>query len=983
MDIDPFTLHFLFDAYLSNNLGANSLKTYEKFIQKDLVYLGDEIKEKLNLFYSINKNLGILFNGIWFAWNKRRPPISDRDKTNFNQLINAINIKTTPNGNIPSVEKAMTYKSPEDYLNLQLNNYILDTHDELFYLSGWANCKGGHLMGLYYKKNTNDDKYTLVITNSGGGISDKLHDLPLPLSFSSPKRRCILHYKDITKKDILIILNISFTCKIIYNIYMKNELYKCLNTVLINYNVINNDSYYGYGQLSGSCTFYGIYYFILYLSIISNKHVEHIKFFKNLKKKELKNIVDKYEEIEEIKINTEKMNIINILNTIYLDNFNEEYKNKLKSLINKFKVNVSKYLEFSKPFKKIIPRFTFLFNRDNLIESNTIENVIVKTFNTIKESKDILDQFHNLEKLLYYTSIKINLFKDKNPNRDPWSSDIISINMLMDNVDVLGKFNISFLLQLITNVMIFLYKQIKEQTKFDNSKNDDLLKLIYQITCKYFGTNNISEFIKNRIDSDWKINNFLLINIVLILNKKQFRIIKPNAILLEDEKNQLHIKLCYYMDNANIRNNDIYFIDDLIENICNYNIYLPLDIENNDYFENWNLLYEKNPQLISEVTSDAIDTTDILVELVDMSIKDKNIVRKFLQFDKRSKIFLLSRILLNLFVFRKNENISCPKKIITRKSDDIFKSNHIFEFNPEKCFIYNINIEIHNNIQSWDTINENIYINIFDTNDILLKKVITTESSIKIEKMISLNKIIKIEIQRKTKTKFKFSYNITRLNEYHDINYIQDGSEHFKYNIYNDNEYIEKLSLKFKNNLHLFNYFNDKIIILNNIITEVYFIRIIDDSFRLPNKKENLFEETNINETNLYNYKKVLYELIKTIITDNISNFIENLFKLSDICFFTIIYHILISKFVFNKNQQSEIIKRIKYSSNENKYYQQIFNIISDIISGQNDNINNIIEFYRKYYRCDDISNNIYYIYCYFIKIILILNSVRSYSEKL
>ena len=197
---------------------------------------------------------------------------------------------------------------------------IFKDKDKIFFPSGWKTPEGGHLIGLFMIKQTDSEKYTVIITNSGSGVNnhnvlenkyqviceikDMLIDDVLKLIVLSRAHKKPKYSKNISKIDLneriwnagksqtLIELgagevvdeynelvdkldNILDEKKIMDYIYgpeilNENNYYGVLKSILDIKKCRQDEWTYALPQLSGSCTFYGILYMIRYICNIMN-----------------------------------------------------------------------------------------------------------------------------------------------------------------------------------------------------------------------------------------------------------------------------------------------------------------------------------------------------------------------------------------------------------------------------------------------------------------------------------------------------------------------------------------------------------------------------------------------------------------------------------------------------------------------------------------------------------------------------------------
>lgn len=249
-----------------------------------------------------------------------------------------------------------------------LSSKIL-SNNEIFLPSGWVSNSGSHLIGIYFKKNIND-MYTFVMTNSGDGIENhKTQD----------DKYMLICEKEVTLEQIKQIVNVYIMGNIIDTkfssiassndsngingseqknnlneiIDINSDIDKIANRYSVDdvnnadqfYNMLknvfnvgkftdisfsNDDIYYYYPQLSGSCSYYGIFYFLFYYSYKKGElHRFQVDYF-IIRKNQATSIIEKFSSKKYI--SEKKMNIIHLLGTIFninIDNAVEIYNKNI------------------------------------------------------------------------------------------------------------------------------------------------------------------------------------------------------------------------------------------------------------------------------------------------------------------------------------------------------------------------------------------------------------------------------------------------------------------------------------------------------------------------------------------------------------------------------------------------------------------------------------------------------------------------------
>ncbi|QKF94457.1 DUF3638 protein [Fadolivirus algeromassiliense] len=450
---DRFTIHFLFDAYIAENLGSPSIIALQKF-HKSFQLLNDPaynniislFSESIKVEREKNELLKILENN----YQNKKYFINNNDAIlYFNKitldLIDQLKNIVTLNPDIFKNKMPTDMQFSSDKINEILNEIIIKafivekylSKQEIFLPSGYWNKKKdeGHLVGIYLKR-TGYGTYTVVITNSGEGINvyhQKLYE----------KYECIVEINGVSPYDIISIL---------YNDMLANGLYDNEYTIDKYYsNVVlqfkspftssqYNINYYKLPQLSGSCTFYGIYHNISYILppelFIKWNDTTKARLVSELGEwlveKTSSEIIGKLNEFNKD---------VNIKN--YIDILQHQYKNQLGNtlstkLYNNYKVFMDNYCEISGTTPKI-SYTTFMSDqkpvyksdsillslRNHIINSITITSGILRLNTYINSFPTLNEQFYRAD--LFYLLINLS-------NREPSFYYVSDVGEVMDNL---------------------------------------------------------------------------------------------------------------------------------------------------------------------------------------------------------------------------------------------------------------------------------------------------------------------------------------------------------------------------------------------------------------------------------------------------------------------------------------------------------------------------------------------------------------------
>jgi len=473
-------LHSFFDEYISSNIGNNSYTSIKHFhdeCQKinnlslvDITYT--EHKESFGVYAGLLKQI---FNNSVNVAKKQEETI---------KILNEIFKYTEEQIKKPnSKEKEILENVSTNYMNfsrdglIQLcrDKFIRQVSDNIFLDVGYYNysSKSGHFIGGYFYGKF----FTLI--NSGDGLQH--HEKKGNLF------NCIQKYEITYAQKINLLTNILTTQSMKYN-GGTELLYNTIKEMkLVNVHE-NNDLYYVRQQYSGSCTFFGIYYFIYYYLVREVNSTIFFDVFQYIFKKKL-------------------LNDINI------------YFAELKHVTNK---DLNFYTALMKK-SKIIDKETNLENIKTKLTISERAYKILNNFNTIKEDSSRLTTLYELlnRDIQNCTRLKLYILEEKRKYVNNISKDtkeekkIVKINYLRDDlVGILEKidtkvlyelrdsYTIHIITQTIVNIDIILKKEVKI---------DKLVDIIYTL----FSNESIAKYAK-----------ILLLYLLLFVNRKLNNVMK-------------------------------------------------------------------------------------------------------------------------------------------------------------------------------------------------------------------------------------------------------------------------------------------------------------------------------------------------------------------------------------------------------------------------------------------------------------------------
>lgn len=964
---DPFNLHLLFDPYIAHNIGNNPLTALNKFTEAiDLFYknnpkfthsptlqllntsldiesiiskmiielqnLNNEHKEtdKFDSYLMENKNA-----------SKRSESIIKTIKAIGNILLDQKNIpKTHINEyieelkNITITLEKIKLQLISVYIDVKVNDYtkqilnkfvelvVIKFYNELIIPGGYHNLDGGHLVGLYYNNTT------MVIANSGEGVSyhkkqNQLYEIILE--------------KNTIKSAIIIALTNNYLARIITN--QQNTIWKFYENVVYpifnkNYTSdIQNDKYYHKPQLSGSCTFFGLYYIIYYL-YLKREDESGFNYFIEYTKSRVTDEIITY--LLDNKISSNDKNYIDLLK---LSTKNKD--KQLDTIYEKYVIDTENYTKYDNNRNTFSTEY--ILNK-NIDENEPIYNIINFTNQFNKES-DILEIIN----LLY--GMVNNLY----PRTASW--------MYLTN------------LYMILKILTIIYKRedIYEYFRKLNAKiqYEYIIKILEIINIILSTLND--RFIKYK-NTD-KSNHFyivecihlLCLNIIIKINNNM-----SNRILIQENENNTD-KLVNWINSvygiSNIYNISMY---ELVNNMKNYQHYIPIY---NEYKKNFVL---DNNVIIkwAELKNNIIDNTHYPVPTV-ISKELKYKPNYYKQISERSPYIIhffnvicdsfyktIFDIFFSLFVYNNSDN----QKIFS--FENIFHVNENMEYTEGVLIYYNIYTDNHIFVREKHKLFTNKpFVNTTFFNDILVSETIN-HSSVDSANMTLENFQLK-----------NISYDNRKLLENIDESYIvaQNNTDVIEFDIYNSNSlyYFTKYQL---NNFEINNL--DKyspnvlstILILDYIYNKKYYNTTV--SIKILEIITNLDNDI-IKLTNKYTENEILY-LNHSITYEEFDNFDK---QLNNIKLHTTILKIIYTLMTNSNDYLEQISKSFyklcikqygKYSYFNNSNESVIYGIFMLYLMNNLDKLQSIIMYERTTFEYSNLFSE------YLLKKNIKINSILS-----
>ena len=633
--------HALFDNYLNPNLAnnpENSLQFFISVVDNFLLSTKEDNKKKKinNILELLKKSHDVAINMYSkFELNKKFF-FYENYKEDGEYFVDVIIKKFQESNKSPGVKinEEIYYDFADILLNFskqkELENEIdkyFNKYNELILISGWKSDFGGHLISLYYNK-INEDSYEIIIFNSGEGINN--HE-----RFYNNEVNVTMSCKENLKKTKEIVLFCAFFSSINYKYDKKikaKSIYYEILTKKFNFkkNKENYDNNYlkkmcrQLPQLSGSCTFFGFYYNILYLfereqidfddfkKVLINDSI--FKFIEHLEKKQYitdfeKSYIDLIYEIPDLYKNNQ---IKDRIKNLYI-----KYKNNISN--NKISINIqnTNQINFTN-IKEIIYRngnikdvIAYLKDIENIIDFNYLNKIYIMLklryildedddFFKINEEYDFISDFCYLYIKIfwqadyiisdYYILFQIICAKIIENNNFLLDNFIIDNN---NNVKIIYDFNLSGKI----NIKPLNSKHFELYKKYYNLLNfNPLKKKIDHITVELNKNKFFEIYKKEKFESLEEKEGVKIINFIILMSSIR---IKPEVYKFKNVEEKMYI----YFENLHF-----IFEDDLEDKITDYlkykdHFYYNSSIHRNRVNRHRHFLYGKyyiNPYKIVE-----------------------------------------------------------------------------------------------------------------------------------------------------------------------------------------------------------------------------------------------------------------------------------------------------------------------------------------------------------------------------------------------
>lgn len=434
---DPFFLHMFMDGNIPTGIGNNSIIAMEHF--DDHIIKECESFKGNKLFSSENcKLIQKVFNNVSKEYHNIPDIENIENKLSINLNIGnddfpdeIRDINKMVNLYYEIIEKYSNQKDKDSIkkMNIILFNklftvimpilyaieIIVSNRDDCFFPSGYSTENGAHLVGFYYKY-ISDNNFRIVIANSGDGVEyhGEIENQDIDVS----KYRIICETENVTKQQLLKIMIVNICAKIWnynkiakgyidnkdqivtnyvfeinecikkYNIYEINDiksLYEFYAKILgykkfTDINFSTDINYYHESQLSGSCTYYGIFYILYYLAYKNQKLDGFLK------------------EYEIIKFAIAQKIVNNITNQDF-DTIREKDINILKFFNEKYRINITTFLDV---YEKYLSNQPKLRNKKNYESKLTViprAGKLISVNNIINKLKDATNVYQYMEYL--------------------------------------------------------------------------------------------------------------------------------------------------------------------------------------------------------------------------------------------------------------------------------------------------------------------------------------------------------------------------------------------------------------------------------------------------------------------------------------------------------------------------------------------------------------------------------------------------------
>lgn len=429
-------------------------------------------------------------------YKKRRKTNNDKMKNDDASICDIVGIVSCSKSIFENVSKNMSLIMKNNRFFFPIR--VIDKENDI-----------GHAMGVYFVKT--EDNYDIAIVNSGYGISNyhpylgdsirKYQNVVLlkNISIEICTRIMMLcvsgHYHSILKNYASSDYNNPFVVNF-YNIVKKyyidvitcdffyETIMKLVNVVVFDESFANKGYYYG-EQMSGSCTFYSILYFLKYFNYAKNTLGDFDKRYEKLKSDARINILKGFLE-SKIGSKTIDDSDIDIANVLLLFGDNKENETYRQNIYDIYKRTTTE------PFITLDNFSGTLFYKNKIMKHNNTFINIDHIYGDIDGSNDVLNYVINLCRLIQCML-----------------SNLANIALSGEENQELYLFAIS----------IFVEKIIKNIINRNRTTDEDFFKVndieVFLIYCNIFVSNfyNLLQFESNDNKKDL-IPLFLFANII-------------------------------------------------------------------------------------------------------------------------------------------------------------------------------------------------------------------------------------------------------------------------------------------------------------------------------------------------------------------------------------------------------------------------------------------------------------------------------------
>lgn len=697
-------MHLLIDGYLGPDYGNNPIKSFNFFIKsleknnnygdivnilkKSLEY-NDEIRGKFTgeFINSSKETSGTKIRKEWFNDNSN---IEEKITSNYVDLICEL----------------------EKHININIDS----KYDDIIIPCGYKTIYDGHLICLYYFK-YNGKRY-IILSNSGDGL--EYHP---SYDNDNKKMQQILICRKVTNEKFL-------TWMLIFSIIkwsektqkIVNNFYQLFNLLFPESITDNTDDQYekelinkieqvkmGYPQMSGSCTFYGLYYGLRGLMKIKN-----YDYFEEYDK--MLRVESRYTIMEKIKnkqvITEYDLTLLSILkNQVEIT---EDYSDVYKKYLNEVKKSGTYPLGPINGSPKITNDKDII--TDTILKENDLKSVLIFLYELLKNNNNYTTYVSIVHLLNMYIDECINektyeLLKDSQ-----YFYEVIKYLILIKN----NKYELHIelyviilkLLKKINNVDNNVYINLEKITNITNEKrkmalnslltkmvlmidyDEKLLDLIYYFNEKILGEQEVlihlstihdlqTIIYKNNNDNIYEKYCFLIFNghseldnFELVIEDKIIKIKHEKILKIEDDRNINDVtnilKILECIDSGNTGTINVFFNKKTSDSIsyfeCIYTnnlMYYPT-FSNNTYFSD----DEYVPNKTENMNSYSMDINE--VESIKMFLSNQAFIDKICNLTNltyEATIHILWMIVKYCCIFDiKYENII--KKVINKISNN-------------------------------------------------------------------------------------------------------------------------------------------------------------------------------------------------------------------------------------------------------------------------------------------------------------------------